>query len=549
MEGSGDFSEGLDQERSVVTPYFTPYLKKVKPDSDLQAVNLDFSPSSGGVSSDVSVKEGSGSPSSPSLESEPESFTKSEIRIQGTPVNTDDEETPEGKLREDTPNMERQSEFLGDGENKSYDELLKKFIKNEEELRVSNLKLQLSEQEIIKLKNQIEKRENQLDNVLKELELNKDELEYKKGQVQKLQIQTAELETHVSDYCSKIANLEEQLEVANEHLKISNDDTARLRNELENRSFETHQLQGQLEAAHENVAKLEWQLDSGEKQIRELEDGVACFKANETNHQHEMQRVKEEMLEMQAQFSLEKVQLHSDITSLSELKMDLTSKLEELERRHNSLENKLRQGEAENLEQKELYATQQLVIQSQISSLKEELRQRKDDVETVNKEFDGHKQKFDMLMTERDEANAMIDKLKAEITFRDDQIENMKKELFQLSTQQLELKLKVEKQNVVISDLNEEKRGALTLVDELKLKVEKQNVVISDLNEEKRGALTLVDELKLKLEKQNVEISVRNEEKREAIRQLCFSLDHYKSKYDELLQAFTGHRRHTVIAS
>ncbi|XP_058736005.1 uncharacterized protein LOC131608050 [Vicia villosa] len=153
------------------------------------------------------------------------------------------------------------SQFLGERENRSYDELLKKFIKNEEELRVSNLKLQLSEEEIFKLNNQIEKSVNQLDNVMKELELNKDELEYKNGQVRELQNQTAELETHVSDYCPKIANSAEQLEVANENLKISNDDIARLRNELENRSFETHQLQGHLESAHENVAKFEWQLD------------------------------------------------------------------------------------------------------------------------------------------------------------------------------------------------------------------------------------------------------------------------------------------------
>lgn len=507
MEGSGDFGEGLDQERSMMTPYYTPYLKKVKPGSGLQSVNLDFTPSSGGVSSDVSVKEGSGSPSSPSLDSEPELFMQSVIRNQGTPVNTDDEETPEGKLEEEIPDMEIQSEFLGDGENRSYDELLKKFIKNEEELRVSNLKLQLSEGEIVKLKNQIEKSEDQLDDVLKELKLNKDELEYKKGLVQELQNQTAELEIHVPDYCSKIANLAEQLEVANEYLKNSNDDIARLRKELENRSFETHQLQGQLEVAHENVAKLEWQLDSGEKQIRELEDEITFFKAKETNHQHEMQRVKDEMLEMQAQFSLEKVQLHSDITSLSEMKMDLTSRLEEWERRGNFLETKFRQCEAESLEQKELYANQNLVIESEISSLKEELRQRRDDVEAVNKEFDRHKQKFDKLVTERDEANAKIDELKAQISFRDDQIENMKRELFQLSTQQLEL----------------------TLESEMRL--------------------TLVDELKVKVEKQNVEISDRNEEKREAIRQLCFSLDHYKSRYDEVLQAFTGHRRHTIIAS
>ena len=79
----------------------------------------------------------------------------------------------------------------------------------------------------------------------------------------------------------------------------------------------------------------------------------------------------------EAQFSLEKDQSHSDVTNLSELKMDLTSRLEEWECRGNLFENKLGQYEAENLGQKELYAAQLLVIQSEISSLKEELRQRR----------------------------------------------------------------------------------------------------------------------------------------------------------------------------
>jgi chromosome segregation ATPase len=55
-------------------------------------------------------------------------------------------------------------------DNTSYEELLKKFIEKEEELRVSNLKLQLSEQEIIKLNVQVE-------NVRQELNLKQEELQ------------------------------------------------------------------------------------------------------------------------------------------------------------------------------------------------------------------------------------------------------------------------------------------------------------------------------------------------------------------------------------
>jgi chromosome segregation ATPase len=155
-----------------------------------------------------------------------------------------------------------------------------------------------------------------------------------------------------------------------------------------------------------------------------------------------------------------------------------------------------------------------MVMQGEISSLKEELSQRRHEVEAVNKGFDKHKQKFDMLMTEKDEANAKIDKLKAEISFRDDQIENMERELFQQRTQQAEL--------------TAESETRLNLLNELKLKVEEFEKAVT---------------------RQNAVISDRDEEKREAIRQLCFTIDHYRSGYKELLQAFTGHRRRTVIAS
>ncbi|XP_061356059.1 protein NETWORKED 4B [Gastrolobium bilobum] len=490
MEGSGNSDVGCDQGSLLVTPYYTPYQKQILQKSGLQPVNMDLSPSTGGDSTVVSTKEGSGSPSSSSSDS---ADLEQQIQIVGE---------------------EKIDNILWARGNESYDELLREFIKNEEELKVSNFKLQLSETEIVNLKNQIEKREDQLDNVRKELKMKEDNLEYEKGNVLELQKQTADLETHVPDCCYKIAKLVEQLELANEQLKTSNDEIARLREELRSKSSDTHELQGQLDVAQENVATLECQLDSGRKQIGELEDRITLYKVNETNLELEVQKLKAEMLDAQVQFSLEKDQLHSDFVSLSEVKIQLGSRLEEWESRSNALENKLRQFEAEKLKLEELHASQQMVLQGEISCLKEELGLRRHDVEAVNNEFDRHKQKYDLLMTERDGANAKTHKLMAEVSFRDNQIANFERELFQLSAQQAEL----------ISG----SETRLNLVNELNLKVE---------------------ELEKEVTRQNAVISDRAEEKREAIRQLCFSLDHYRSGYQELLQAFTGYKRHAVIAS
>ncbi|TKY73961.1 NETWORKED 4A [Spatholobus suberectus] len=487
MDGSENSNAGSDQGNVLVTPYYTPYPKQMSQKSGLQPVNIEFSPSSGGDSSVASSKEGHGSPSSSSSDSEQQS------QIVG-------EEKTDYKSWE--------------SENRSYDELLREFLKNEEELKISNFKLKLSEEEIIKLKNQIEKSEGQLNNALVELKVKEENLEYEKGQVLELQKQTAELETHVPDCCYKIAKLVAQLELVEEQLKISNDEIGRLKEELNSSSSGTRELQGQLDVAQENVATLECQLDSERKQIRDLEDRVTWYKANETNHELEVQKLKAEMLDDQAQFSLEKYQLHYDIARLSEENIQLSSRLEEYESRSNELENKSRQFEEEKLKLDELLATQQMVLQGEISCLKEELDQRKHDVEAVNKEFDRHKHKYDMLMTEKYEANAKIDNLMAEASFRDNQIANMERELFQLRGEKAEL----------ISG----SAATVSLVNELKLKV---------------------NELEKEVTRQNAVISDRAEEKREAIRQLCFSIEHYRNGYKELLQAFAGHKRHAVTAS
>lgn len=497
MEGS-DSSESIrDQGTQVTTPYYTPYQQPGLQTSGLQPVNIDLSLSSGGNNTLTSQKEASGSPSlsSSSLSSESEGM----------------ELTKETNLREEFHGLEQQNhmdhDILQAIENMSYEELLRKFIKSAEELRISNLKIHISEKEIINLKSQIEKHKDQLDHVQNELKMREADLEYERAQVIELRKQKDNLETHVPDCCNKIAKLVEELEVAGEQLKASNDEATRLCNG-------TLDLKGRLEAAQENIATLEAQLDSGRKRIQELEDRIIWHKTNETKHELEMQKLKAEMLNAREQISLEKNQLQSDIAILSEEKLQMDYRLRELESRSNIVENKLEECEAEKLKLKEMYAARQLILEGEVARLKEELGQKRYNIETLNKEFDGQKHKHDMLMTEKDEANAMIHKLEAELSYRDNQIENKERELSQLRMQ--------------LAELSSESEIKMNQVNELRLKVE-------ELEKEVAG--------------QNAEISDRAEEKREAIRQLCFSLDHYRSGYQELLQAFVGHKRRAVVAS
>ncbi|KAJ1377304.1 hypothetical protein SESBI_49037 [Sesbania bispinosa] len=99
------------------------------------------------------------------------------------------------------------------------------------------------------------------------------------------------------------------------------------------------------------------------------------------------------------------------------------------------------------------------------------------------------------LKSERDNLKAEVSSLKEEINSRDDKIGNLERHLNKLQMEHVEL----------IEGMEEAQRH----VGELK----------------SRGK-----ELEEEIEKQRIEFLQGAEEKREAIRQLCFSLEHYKDK-------------------
>jgi chromosome segregation ATPase len=575
MESCSNTDLDLDGDIVLVTPYQKLMLLK----SDLQPLNIDLR-SDGGNSFMSSTKEDCESPLS-SWDSEPET----DILVINCHSMQPEEHFEVMKLEDNYVDMGEQNQFVGventddsllwEMDNKSYDDLLKKLREKDEELRVTNLKLQLSEEvniklevqvennegqlenvskelklkeeelsvadmklqlleeEIIKLKVQVENSKDQVDNVSKELKLKEEELSkqknlfaYEKNQqkelleeeIFKLKIQiersefqldnvwkelnlkeeelqkhTAESDTRIQEYVNKITNLveqfqvdnEKQFQVANENLKQLEDEIEMLKKELSNKASETHQLQGQLKVTQENMDKSELELVSGRKQIHMLGELVRM-------HRKEVQKLKSEMLISQDKFSSEKDELQFNIDSLLSTKIQLTSKLEDCESRNKELENKLRQHEAEILKQEELLATRQMVLQDEISSVREELGQRMHDVEAVNKELN-------MVVIERDEANVEINKLLTEICSCGDQISNMTRYIMELK--------------VSLKEVGVDKKATLNEVNKLKLRVGEleKEVVILDMAEEK-----------------------------EAIRQLCCSLEHYKNGYLELLQATYG---------
>ncbi|PON48607.1 Protein Networked (NET), actin-binding (NAB) domain containing protein [Trema orientale] len=435
------------------SPLLTPDVKVGLPKSGHQAAGLDTSPSSPGAGSVFSLKEGNESSSLSSSDSESESFVNNYLR---TPLSINSQS------------------------------LQQKTIELETELSNLNDKLQTREAD----------------------------LELERKRVLDLQGQIFELETHVSNTDYKSGMLEEELEVTRNMLKGSDKEIANLRHVLNERETEGHQLQNQLELAREDIATFEARLDSERRHVSELQERIVRYNADVSDRDLKVSELKAALHDAEKQFSMEKAQLQSDVSSLSEKQVLLGLRLKECELRTKELEDKILLSEAEKIEMQRFHVAEEMALKNENNQLKVELSERREHVEVLNKEFDKFKLKYDMLMAEKDGLIARVDTLMANVSARDNQIQEIERYLSQLRKKQ--------------EELIDESQSAQRLIDELKLRM---------------------DELQNEVDRQRIVISDGAEEKREAIRQLCFSLEHYRSGYQELRQAIIGHRRNVVMAA
>ncbi|CAN7002111.1 hypothetical protein IGI04_020691 [Brassica rapa subsp. trilocularis] len=154
-----------------------------------------------------------------------------------------------------------------------------------------------------------------------------------------------------------------------------------------------------------------------------------------------------------------------------------------------------------------------------VGEIESKLSDSSDKIKTLERELDECHEllevsevevsKLNEMLTEKADngADLLLNTLRAELRSRDVQIEQMEEYLNQVCVKDTEL-------------LSDDESGTnKSVVEELKSRVE---------------------ELENQVEKQRNVISEREEEKREAIRELCVSLDHYKSRYTELVISLSG---------
>ncbi|CAI0459231.1 unnamed protein product [Linum tenue] len=392
----------------------------------------------GANSSDISLKDGS--ESSVSLSDSDSESSNSSNGYYSLPKKTGRKGVSYQLGNEDKVEM-----GAADGKNATYDELLRKVAMYESELKLSNLKLQKSEEEVSWLKNELtngtESMQSQLLSAQREIKVREEDLEVERRRV-------VELENRIAEGASEV-------------------------------------LQHQLELAREEITA--------------LKESNLSYRDQLSNQDEESKALKAAMLGVEVKFRAERSELQSHISTMSEQQMVLEASIE--------------QHEAEKMEMKTSLDAQAIQFGAEINQLKAELTNRSEEVEGLNKNFDTLKHKYDIVVVEKDELIATVNTTKAELCCQEELRREVEEHLKRL--------------NLENGDLIADCESGRKLGEELRMRVV---------------------ELEKEVDSQKVELLAGAEEKREAIRQLCFSLEHYRSGYKELREAFIGHKRLRVVA-
>lgn len=497
-QGSGISDVGSELPSTVPSPDRRPSQRKSGP----RAAGFEFFLGTGGSSSDLCTK---GEESS-SLDSESESDDSSVNNYSGTQSTDEDQglrrriielEAEHREMKEKLRMQQKQiSKFSVKKPDDENSQVLAKLVACEEELRAAKEKIRLSQEEINRLTIEIQKYkslEDSSDMKQKDAEVLKPNVEVERYQTRELQKSGDGSELEDSDTVNKIQKLEEELRITRAKLRELENKVASARQEHTKKDSSIQNFQDQLKSAQKEVSVWKTKVEREKREASKLQDRIARYKSNLSDRDQEIRGLKEAINNANKSLSDENEQLLAEITKTLKERTYLEDNLKELDLRCQTLEEDVRRVKAGKEEMENM-------LRAQIEQLKAEITERNYHIEELKKSFDVLKLKYDMLIAEKDNLNAEIAALAAEMISKDDQVDKINVDL------------------ICAHQLAEDLRSR---VKELEIEVEKRQEIIIE------GA----------------------EEKREAIRQLCFSLEHYQSEYRELRKAVTRHKRLPVMAS
>lgn len=343
--------------------------------------------------------------------------------------------------------------------------------------------------------------EQELRYVNDKLRLSEKEISKLKAELEKWRaMEPDQFHTAGAELPSTEEEFEMELRFTKEKLESSETEIASLKFEASKSSESIQQLQDQLNLAQKESASWKTKFNSEKRESTKLQETLAKLKTSLVDRDHDIRDLKGALTDAEQKIFCEKAQVKSEMSKLMEKQTHMEEKVREWEIHCQSLQEKIRKIYSEKIEMEE-------ILKGEIEQLKEDNSCMKNSIKDLNESIDA-------LTLERDDLNAEVGSLKEVLNSRDNQIEQMDMNLKQLHMEHVQL----------IAGMEEAQRQ----VRELKARSK---------------------ELEEEIERQRVEILEGAEEKREAIRQLCFSLEHYRNGYNKLREAFIGHKRVPVLAT
>uniref|UniRef100_A0A0D9UX79 NAB domain-containing protein n=1 Tax=Leersia perrieri TaxID=77586 RepID=A0A0D9UX79_9ORYZ len=404
-------------------------------------------------------------------------------------------------------------------------------------------KLKASHSEISSLQKELEEKVRSLDNY-KEINSEKEDLEAavlaNKEEIEELKERLASAD---KQYEGQLAHRDHEIEKCKKELEQVYDkyshDKSTLETEIRKlqdavKNFESDvekisQEKSQLEAQVRELEQASHRLDDSAAEIMKLQETIKDLEARVNNDSNEKKMLEERAIE----FERVRSELEGSRTEVAELQAKINNLKADLDRAlqdKSQLESRIKDLEqtiACNLEEFSLEKTslgaeiQKLTeanasLEGKIQQLHDEKSEASMDSEKhiskVNQDITNLKTELEILSSEKATIDNKLSSLLTDITTRDEKIKEMDTHLNQLHLEHVKLIGEADAAQKAVSELR-------ARVIELEEEVEKQKAMVTD------GA----------------------EGKREAIRQLCFSLEHYRHGYHQLRQMLQGHHKRPLV--
>ncbi|GJN37377.1 hypothetical protein PR202_gb26319 [Eleusine coracana subsp. coracana] len=249
---------------------------------------------------------------------------------------------------------------------------------------------------------------------------------------------------------------------------------------LEERSIEFEQVHRQLEDSRAEVGKLQATIKSLKDELEKVVQEKSLLQDRIKDLEQATGDLNALVAHNQENFSMEESSLSAEIQKLSEANA--------------SLESRLTSTEAQ---------VEQLHFEKAEASLDSEKQ-----ISELNQAIANLKTRLELMSSEKATADNRVSTLLIDVATRDEKMKELDSHLHQLHLEHVKLIEEADAARMSVSDLR-------VRICELQEEVEKQKLMIFDSAEGKR----------------------------EAIRQLCFSLEHYRHGYEQLRQLLQGHKR------